>query len=136
MDEMPPRTKSTTPCVICGQPGKLSTEHVIAKQIRKLLKIQEPVKKYREATYIRQDEALAIVLHDVCVTCNNGWLDYLDRKVVPILEPIVLGAAPGTSRVLHPPAQATLATWAVKISLLLALSNFREDNSGWIPRVP
>lgn len=121
-------------CVICRQSGEMSTEHVIARQIRRLLGIKEPVKEYIGSKYIRRDETLAIVLRNVCVTCNNGWLDHLDRKVMPVLEPILLGAAPGTHRILDPATQATLATWAVKVSLLLMLSKFRSHESGWIPQ--
>jgi hypothetical protein len=121
-------------CVICGEPGEMSTEHVIAKQIRKILGIREPVKEYRETEYVRTDETLAIVLHGVCVPCNRGWLDDLDRQAMPVLKPILLGAAADTWCVLDPAEQATLATWAVKISFLLALSRFSGEDEGWIPR--
>ena len=44
-----------------------------------------------------------------------------------------MGAAPGTSRLLDPDQQTIIATWAVKTSLLLALSKFRGEDHGWIP---
>lgn len=119
--------------MICGRTGAPSTEHVIARWIRKVLQISEPVKEYRETTYLGRAEALAVVLHGVCVNCNNGWLSYLEKQVQPVLEPILLGAAPGSVRNIDPAAQATLAAWAVKTSLLLALSKFRSEPEGWIP---
>jgi hypothetical protein len=60
-------------------------------------------------------------------------MERLERDARPVLGPLLLGAAPGTSRVLGPDQQAILATWAVKTSLLLALSKFRGQDYGWIP---
>lgn len=120
--------------MICGKVGEPSTEHVIAKWIRKALQIQGPVKEFSGNSYVGTSEALAVVLHGVCVTCNRGWLNYLEQKVRPVLEPMLLGPAPGMSRALDPADQATLATWAVKTSMLLALSEFRYQDHGWIPR--
>jgi hypothetical protein len=60
-------------------------------------------------------------------------MEQLERTARPVLEPMLLGAAPGTSRVLDPDQQAVLATWAVKTSLLITLSEFRGTDNGWIP---
>jgi hypothetical protein len=73
------------------------------------------------------------VFHEVCINCNNGWMESLERDASPVLGPLLLGAAPGASRVLDPDQQAILATWSVKTSLLLALSKFRGQDYGWIP---
>ena len=125
-------TKSTT-CVFCGTVGSLSDEHVVAKWVRKALQIREPIREFSEAAYVGAAETLAIVFHEVCVSCNTGWMESLERDACPVLGPLLLGAAPGTSRVLDPDQQAILATWAVKTSLLLALSKFRGQDYGWIP---
>lgn len=106
---------------------------MIAKWIRKVLQITEPVKVYRGTTYAGAAEALAIVFREVCANCNTGWMERLESAARPVLEPLLLGAAPGTSRVLNPDQQALLATWAVKTSLLLTLSEFRGQDHGWIP---
>jgi hypothetical protein len=95
---------------------------VIAKWIRKAVQITEPVKVYRGTTYVGAAETLAIVFCEVCTKCNTGWMERLESAARPVLEPVLLGAAPGTSRVLNPDQQAILATWAVKTSLLLTLS--------------
>ncbi len=73
------------------------------------------------------------MFHEVCVSCNTGWMESLERDARPVLGPLLLGAAPGTWRVLDPDQQAILAIWAVKTSLLLALSKFRGQDYGWIP---
>ena len=125
--------KSLTPCVFCGAMGSLSTEHVVPKWVRKALQISEPVQEYSGSTYVGAAETLAIVFHEVCVTCNSGWMETLETAIRPVLGPLLLGAMPGTSRLLDPDKQAIMATWAVKTSLLLALSKFRGEDHGWIP---
>ena len=122
-----------TPYVFCGATGSPSTEHVIPKWVRKALQIREPVKEYSGSTYVSAAETLAIVFHEVCVRCNSGWVESLETATRPVLEPLLLGATPGTSRVLDPDQQAIVATWTVKTSLLLALSKFRGQDHGWIP---
>jgi hypothetical protein len=106
---------------------------VVPKWVRKALQIREPVKEFSGTTYVGAAETLAIVFHEVCVRCNSGWMETLESITRPVLEPLLLGAAPGSSRVLDPDEQAMLATWAVKTSLLLALSKFRGQDHGWIP---
>jgi hypothetical protein len=125
--------KSTTPCVFCGTTGSLSTEHVVPKWVRKALQISEPVKEFRGTTYVGAAEALAIVFHDVCTSCNTGWMERLEMAARPALEPLLLGAAADTTRMLDPDQQAILATWAVKTALLLNLGKFRGRDHGWIP---
>ncbi len=126
-------TKSTTPCVFCGKSGFLSAEHVVPKWVRKGPQVREPVREFSGTTYVGAAEALAIVFHEVCANCNTGWMGDLEMAARPVLEPLLLGAAPGTSRILDPDQQAILATWAVKTSLLLTLGKFRGQDHGWIP---
>jgi hypothetical protein len=105
---------------------------VVPKWVRKALQIGELVREFSGTTYVGAAETLAIVFHEVCVSCNTGWMEDLERVARPVLGPLLLGAVPGTSRVLDPDQQAILATWAVKTSLLLTLSKFRGQDSGWI----
>jgi hypothetical protein len=126
-------TKSTTPCVFCGMTGSLSTEHMVPKWVRKALQISEQVKEFSGTTYVGAAEALAIVFHEVCTNCNSGWMEHLETAARPALEPLLLGAVAGTTCVLDPEQQATLATWAVKTALLLTLGKFRRSEHGWIP---
>lgn len=130
---VPETTRTVMPCVFCGTTGSSSTEHVVAKWIRRALQITGPVREYSGTTYTGAAETLAIVFHEVCSGCNTGWMERLERAARPVLEPILLGAAPGTLRFFDPEQQAILATWAVKTSLLLTLSEFRGQDYGWIP---
>jgi hypothetical protein len=122
-------TKSAKPCVFCGATGSLSTEHLVPKWVRKALQISEPVREFSGTTYVGAAETLSVVFHEVCVRRNSGWMETLETVTRPVLGPLLLGAAPGTSRVLDPHQQAILATWAVKTSLLMALSKFRRRNA-------
>jgi hypothetical protein len=103
-------TKSATPCVFCGTTGSLSTEHVVPKWVRKALQISEPVREFSGTTYVGTAEALAVVFHEVCVSCNTGWMETLETITRPVFGPLLLGAAPDTSRMLDPDQQAILAT--------------------------
>ena len=103
------------------------------KWVRKALQISEPVREFSGTTHVGAAETLAIVFHEVCVSCNTGWMETLETITRPVLGPLLLGAAPNTSRMLDPDQQAILATWAVKTSLLLTLSKFRGQEHGWIP---
>ena len=71
------------------------------------------------------------------MTCNRGWLEYLDRAAWSALEPILLGTAPGTVHIIDPADQATLAAWAVKVSLLDAGLAVPESSlvhaTSWLP---
>lgn len=119
--------------MFCGQAGSLSKEHVVPRWLRKDLQIAGPVREFRGAAHAGEAETLAVVFHEVCVRCNNGWMEALETAARPVLKPLLLGAAPGTSRELDPGQQAVLATWAVKTALLLVLARLRGRDHGWIP---
>jgi hypothetical protein len=73
--------------VICGRTGEPSKVHVVGRRVRDPLGTRGLVREYSGTTYVGPTEALAIVLHGICVTCNRGWLEYLDRKAWSVLEP-------------------------------------------------
>jgi hypothetical protein len=106
---------------------------VVPKWVSKALQISEPVREFSGTTYVGAAETLAIAFHEVCVSCNTGWMESLETITRPVLGPLLLGVAPGTSHMLDPDQQTIMATWAVKTSLLLTLSKFRGQEHGWIP---
>lgn len=122
---------SGKPCLFCGQAGSLSREHVIPKWVGKALGAREVVEERSGA--IRRMDALAVVLPQVCVRCNTGWMNAMEQRVRPFLEPMLLGSASALPVVLDPAQQTTLATWAVKTSLLLTIRNFGKGTGGWTP---
>jgi hypothetical protein len=70
---------------VLRQAGSLSTEHVIPKWLRKSLQIRQPVREFRGTAYAAAAETLAVVLHEVCTGCNNGWMETLESATRPIL---------------------------------------------------
>jgi hypothetical protein len=82
-------TKSATPCAFCGSTGSLSTEHVVPRWLRKAMVISGPVNEYSRATYVGAAETLAVVFHEVCTSCNSGWLSTLETATQPVLEPLL-----------------------------------------------
>ena len=78
--------------MFCGTVGSLSDEHVVPKWVRKALQIREPVREFSGAAYVGAAETLAIVFHEVCVSCNTGWMESLERDACPVLGP---GERPG-----------------------------------------
>ena len=130
---MAPRRRSNKPCLFCGRTNASSREHVIAEWVGKALDIKGRVEEYRAGVHVTTMDALSIVLRQVCVGCNTGWMSRLERHAKPILEPLLLGAKKDDTRVINPSQQATLATWAVKTSLLLAFRKFSGTEHGWIP---
>jgi hypothetical protein len=50
----------------------------------------------------------------VCQQCNSGWMSALEKRVRPILLPMVLGSPSA----LEPDSQECLATWLTKTALI------------------
>lgn len=125
------RQKVTKPCLFCGAAGSLSREHVIPRWAAKELGVGA-VSEERSGK-ARKLDALSIVLPQVCVRCNTGWMNKLEQRTAPLLAPMLLGPASALPIVLDPLQQAVLATWAVKTSLLLTYRTFKAQSGGWIP---
>ena len=116
------------PCVFCGATiGRATVEHVIPRWARRAFDVQGPVtisasEETGGSALRRVDELrhLNITLRGaICGGCNNGFLSQLEDAVRPFLSPMMLTAEPTT---LDLPAQALLATWAVKTVLLFELA--------------
>jgi hypothetical protein len=126
---VPRRKRAPTPCLFCGNTASPSREHVIPRWVNKALGVQTVVEERRGT--VRRLDALGVVLPQVCVQCNTGWMHELEQRTAPVLRPMLLGAA--LPVLLDPAQQSTLATWAVKTSLLLTCRKFKTHFGGWIP---
>ena len=126
---MSPRRRLKGQCVFCGDPD-LSHEHVIARWLREELKIRGHVQEHLEFGAPRIWNTLAVVLPEVCVKCNTGWLRRAEDRARPILMPMLFG---DSALQLNAIQQAKLARWAVKTSLLIALKKSRGKPNGWVP---
>ena len=115
--------------MFCGDPD-LSHEHVIARWLREELKIHGHVQEHLEFGAPRIWNTLAVVLPEVCVKCNTGWLSRAEDRARPILMPMLFG---NSALQLNAIQQVKLARWAVKTSLLIALKKSRAKRNGWVP---
>ena len=116
--------------MLCGKAGSLSREHVIPRWAAKELGAGRVVEE-RSGTARRLD-ALSVVLPQVCVQCTTGRMNDLEQRTRPALGPMLRG--PALPVRLDPSQQATLATWAVKTSLLLTYRKFNAQPGGRIPQ--
>jgi hypothetical protein len=119
-------------CLFCGGTG-LTREHVIPKWVRQELRTQGWVYEQTGAGEPRKWNALAVVLPRVCHPCNNELLSNLESRVQPILAPLLHGGSKSAPILISLSEQATLATWAVKTSLLLTIRSYEGESAGWIP---
>ena len=113
----------------CNSGKPFNREHIIAKQVADAMGMPFPVRiswgDIRRSTgeeTERGDETkneLEIVLDDrVCERCNNKWMDKLDHQMLAFMRPMMESETPVQ---IDPSQQLTLARWATKIGLLLAL---------------
>jgi hypothetical protein len=126
---MSPRRRRKGQCVFCSDPD-LSHEHVISRWLRDEMRIQGPVQEHPEFGSPRIWNTLALVLPEVCVKCNTGWLSRAEDRARPILTPMLFG---NRGLQLNAMQQAKLARWAVKTSFLIALKKSRAKPNGWVP---
>jgi hypothetical protein len=111
------------PCILCGSTGDMSAEHVIPDWTRPFLSSPGGKGTHQrtvlsaggqiEETSYRTGPA-ATTIKSVCAPCNNGWMSRLEEHTKPLLVPML----EGRRRVYTEREQATVATWAVKTSLV------------------
>lgn len=110
---------------MCGNVGKLSREHAIPKWTHKVLdpSLSSIGHKYEgppDSGILREWRACGpdVKAKDICVPCNNGWMERLERAARPMLKPLILG---------EPCALSTLdgkllTRWFLKTSVMLELA--------------
>jgi hypothetical protein len=109
-------------CIFCGRP-EITEEHAFAKKwIRKLLPQggvmiagqndlrRDPAERTYRSHYID------VVSPCVCAKCNNEWMNVLDQRAQPLMAPMVASL---DRLALSLEDQRVLATWAVKVALVL-----------------
>jgi len=109
------RNRGPRPCLVCGNDDPAS-EHVIARWLRKELQLNGLVSEFRmDSEYQegirpwRKWDTLAIVLPNICKTCNGGWMRDLEQAIEPILKPMLLATRSQLPVRLDPEQQAKLA---------------------------
>jgi hypothetical protein len=108
-------------CVFCGCERTLTKEHVFPEWARPYLQSDGPgthqrieIREAGTTERLRSGEPATLTVRSVCAPCNNGWMSSLEQTAMPHLLPLIKGH----ERTLFPPAQRTVATWAVKTALV------------------
>lgn len=120
-------------CLFCGSRKELTDEHVFAKAIRIRMPKVTTVRTVEGSQLLNASSALNVVLkRAVCGTCNRGWMGNLERSFVGALGDQLSTPA---QRHLDPIRQERVATWAIKVALLLGLytSTRGSDSSSFVP---
>lgn len=106
-------------CIFCGSSKKLSDEHVISKSVRRHLPAGKFVRTVAGNDELKPESALNIVLDNVvCAGCNNEWMSSLERRFVRIFQHQLYSLS---QRLVDSDGQKLIATWAVKVALLIQL---------------
>src|SRR6266478_2811689 len=89
-------------CIFCDNPltGVRSREHVIPRWLMEYLGIGEEqlylaVAQSADDAVVksRKHAASNFVEGRVCGSCNNGWMNDLEREVMEIIKPLIAGTA-------------------------------------------
>ena len=109
-------------CVFCGAPAD-SQEHVWPDWAVPMLVDEGPLPHFHqiiqegrpdeERRYLK--DAYSVTVGVVCERCNNGWMSNLESRAKPYLEPMLRGRG----RAVHETGLRTLATWALKTSMMV-----------------
>jgi hypothetical protein len=104
-------------CIFCGEPKKLTKEHLWSRWIRQL--VSHDAKKHEHVNQIFRSEGIETAtrvwsgdvrnrgVRSVCGECNNGWMSSLEEHARPALEPLIKGEL----FFLNQNTQKTVATW-------------------------
>lgn len=119
-------------CVFCRKTRKRAKEHIWPKWLQEAV---EGGTNLRAETHYAisggvvnqrtlQNESL--VLGQVCMDCNNGWMSKLEREAIPVITSL-LSAQPLLGTALTVDHCSTLARWAFKTAIVRNLgTNYRK----------
>jgi hypothetical protein len=121
------------PCIFCGDP-KTTNEHVFPQWTRTVIPGEGPITHEWTAPEGSASESRAWVTDDlftfqakaVCQkTCNGGWMNDLERRARPFLEPMIRGQA----QTLRREGRRAVGFWALKTAMMIDLAQEREHRS-------
>jgi hypothetical protein len=118
-------------CVFCGAPAD-SQEHVWPNWAGPMLADEGPLPHFHqviqegrageERRYSK--DAYSVTVGVICKGCNNGWMSDLESRAKPCLETMLQGHG----RALHETGLRTLATWALKTSMMVEHTHGAKRN--------
>lgn len=114
----------------CGR-RNFNKEHVVGRQIAKLLGLPSPVEMHVGGWIGRPEQSIRIVLkRRVCEPCNGTWMRQLDDHCVSVMGDSL---RTGAEIDLGSEHLKLVATWATKVALLVEL--FLHDLMAQNPQV-
>ncbi len=128
-------------CIFCGAPPPLTGEHLFSDWMHHFIPREyktwststfkeDPTGRYRSRQNHGGDPR-DLKVQCVCgPRCNNGWMSGLEKKVKPILAPMIDGKSTRLNQV----DQLTLSTWAVLKSIVLEYSTGAVPVTSWKQR--
>lgn len=80
----------------------------------------EAGKARRTQTFVREWETVGanVIAKAVCKTCNESWMQELDLRAHPLIEPAVRGEPTRVTTLLE---ISTVAAWAAKVAMCLSV---------------
>lgn len=135
----PKHRRGRRKCIFCGEPGKISKEHIFGLWLKELFpRGEHTTHKSVYTAWLNesgshtpaekrgrhQGHVGSKSLKVVCQPCNDGWLSQLETRVRPTLTPLITGER----RNLIGNEQALLATWAAKTAMVAEY--FRPTDRG------
>jgi len=117
-------------CVFCGSTSNLTREHVLPDWLTNVSLDLAP-SLHRAAPLNRvprqwSSTPFKTTVKLVCASCNNGWLSSLERSARPVLTPLIRG----DPHRLPAGAQALIAKWTCKTTLVSLLVTSAQDRGG------
>jgi hypothetical protein len=110
-------------CSFCGRTDqKISNEHLWPNWVRKLLPpgrkriAQQLHRREPHEYYVEHD--MGAKINDVCRPCNHGWMNRLEKRVRPFLEPMIAVKQPANLSVEQ---QLAFWVWAQRFALVADL---------------
>jgi hypothetical protein len=119
--------ETTRACVFCGSTGLRTNEHVLPRWLFRALLPQGSDEKVYSVWNDRRLWAMKgfdLRYRGVCATCNQGWMNDVERAFRSVMLPAVTGRAllPGQALTLDQQRQTVAAVWGLKTWLLLELA--------------
>lgn len=103
-------------CVFCGQPNKLTREHIIPQWLQDHLVVAQQTVWRSCGSHSRQHSFSGLVSRRVCIDCNTGWMSKLEAIAKPVLLSLL---EEKTERAIPPDECAVLARWVLKTVFVL-----------------
>lgn len=116
-------------CIFCGG-TKMSAEHIWPQWAARRV-AHTGVHAVRSYAHIEgqlplehqsDQRAYELKAKVVCEVCNNGWMSKIEEAAKPYFETMLSGRG----REIHKQAQRTLATWALKTSIVWTASQAKQ----------